>query len=203
MCRVSGVFACVVVLAGALAPAAGQTPTTYPEMKKSVAVQRLADGRVLASSAPFAVTVRNSRYTNGGNSSTTASVLVEAAPDKAVEISFMASTEFPLFQTEVQGRNEPSDPEKVLEAHIGPPWTETTARLLENSVTCTSEARWCRWTRHYRIDVSQDLLREIVADPERRKISMGVGRGAFAQWTVPREHLLATIDAVGLLHAFK
>jgi hypothetical protein len=203
MRRVWGFFVCVVMLAAALAPAAAQTPRTYPEMKKSVAVQRFADGRVLASSAPFAVVEHNSRYTNGGSSSTTASVLVEAAPDKAVEIWFMASTEFPLFQTEVEGRDEPSNPQKVIEAHIGPPWAPTTARLLENSVTCTSDARWCRWTRHYRIDVSQDLLREIVADPERRKISMGVGRGAFAQWTVPRDHLVATVDAIGLLHAFK
>jgi hypothetical protein len=183
------------------AQAHAQTPKSYEEMKKSVAVQRFAGGHVLASSAPFAVVDRQTRYMNGGTGSESVSAMIEARPDDPVEIWFMASVVFALLPTEVQGRDKPANPETRFEAHIGPPWTETTASLLENSVACTGEEQWCRWTRHYRIDVSQELVREIVADEDRKKISMGIG-GPNSRWTLPRDHLIATLDAIGLLHAF-
>jgi len=177
-------------------------PRTYDEMKESVVVQRFPGGRVLASSAAFPAVEESTRYSNGGKVTDSVSVLVEAWPDKPVVISLIVSSVFPLFPTEVSGVEKP-DPNKPLEAHVGLPWTETSGFELEGDVSCPSSGQWCRWSRTYRIDLSQDFVRQIVASEKQGKITIGLGRLTMADWTIPRDHLIATLDAIGLLHAFR
>jgi len=187
------------------APAVAEPPRTYAEMKERVAVQRFPDGRVMASSAPFAVVDEGLRFINGGVRTDSMSVLVEAWPDRPVVISLVVSWTAPLLPTETGGsdRNDPADPDRILEAHVGAPWRETTAVMVENGVKCDGAGRWCQWSRSYLVDLSQDQVREIVRAGKRRKISVGLGNRPYADWTIPRDHLIATLDAIGLLHAFK
>lgn len=192
----------IVTMLVAAMPTSAQTPRTHEEMKKAVSVKRFPDGRIVASSAAFAVVERTTRYVNGGKGSESVSVMIEAWPDKPVEIYFVASSVFAVLQTEVQSRDDPADPEKVREGYIGPPWTKTTAKVLENAVTCESEGQWCRQNRYRRIDLTQNIVLDIVADESRTSISMGLD-SAYADWTIPRSHLIATLDAIGLLHAFR
>jgi hypothetical protein len=192
------VAAALLLMAG---PSVAETPRTHEEMKKAVSVKKFADGKVIASSAPFAVTERSSRYVNGGKQTNTVSVMIEAWPDKPVEIYFLASSNWAVFQTEVQSRDDPAKPEEPRVGYVGPPWTKTTARVLENSVTCESDAKWCRQQRHRRIDLTQDMVREIVGDAKRTSISMSLD-SAHSDFKIPRSHLIATLDAIGLLHAF-
>lgn len=183
-------------------PASAQTPRTHEDMKRAVSVKRFPDGRVIASSAAFAVVERTTRYANGGNGSRSVSVMIEAWPDKPVEIYFLASSVFAVLETEKQSRDDAADPEKVVDAYIGAPWTKTVGRVLENTVTCAGVGSWCHQNRHRRIDLSQQMVREIVADETRKSISMNL-ETARAGWTIPRSHLIATLDAVGLLKAFQ
>ncbi len=194
-----GLAACL--LSGA--PTEAQTPKTYQEMKDQVVVQRFQDGRVLASSAAFAVEETSSRYLNGGKGGTSVSVLIEAWPDRPVAISFSATRITSLFEREISGRDGAPDPEEMMEAHIGPPWTDSTARKVENAIECGASTTWCLWTVTYMIDVPQDLVFDIVADDDRKKLGMSVGKFARVNWQLPREHLIATLDAIGLLHAFR
>lgn len=195
----AGLFATALVMAGWTCVA--ETPRTYAEMKKAVSVKKFADGRVIASSAAFAATEASSRYVNGGKQTTSVSVIIEAWPDKPVEIYFLASSNWAIFQTEVQSRDDPAKPDEPRDGYIGPPWTKTTARVLENTVTCGNDEQWCHQTRHRRIDLTQDMVREIVCDEKRTSISMSIDQAA-SDYTIPRSHLIATLDAIGLLHAF-
>lgn len=197
---IAGLVATMLLLAAT--PASAQEPRTYDEMKKAVSVKRFPDGRIVASSAAFAPAERTTRYINGGRGSETVSVMIEAWSDKPVEVYFLASSVWAVFQTEVQSRDDPADPQKPRDGYIGPPWTKTTARLLENTVTCESDGKWCHQSRHRRIDLTQDMVRAIVADESRKSISMSLDIAA-SDWTIPRSHLIATLDAIGLLHAFK
>lgn len=196
----AGLLAIALVLAGV--PSVSETPRTYEEMKKAVSVKKFADGRIIASSAAFAETETSSRYINGGKQTSTVSVMIEAWPDKPVEVYFLASSNWAIFQTEVQSRDDPARPDEPRDGYVGPPWTKTTARILENTVTCGNDGQWCRQTRHRRIDLTQDMVREIVRDETRSSISMSIDHAA-SDYKIPRSHLIATLDAIGLLQAFK
>lgn len=196
-------FAVLTAMAAMAACAAqAQASQSYDELKSQVVVRRYEGGRVLASSAAFAVEERTLRYLNGGKGGRLVSVLIEAWPDKPVTVSFSATSFAPLLDTEVSGRDGQPDPDELLDANIGPPWSETTARQVENQIECSGGPTWCMWTRTYMIDVPQDLVFEIVADENRDKLGMSIGKFARHSWQLPREHLIVTLDAIGLLNAF-
>jgi hypothetical protein len=193
-------FAFAIVLAITLCPAAdGQS---VESLKRQVVIQEQAAGKRVASSMNFAVIVRSTRYINGGKSQDSAFVYAEALPGKPTLVAIVGSRGYALFPEEVQSWDAEADPKAIRPAFVGYPWRETTYRTLERDVKCDGPGQWCMWTAHYQIDLPPELLREILADKDQTKLQVGLGQPS-TDWNVPKVHVVATLDALGVLEEFR
>jgi hypothetical protein len=195
-----------VVLALALALVLWPWPAAQGQsvesLKRQVVIQEQVAGKRIASSTKFAVIVRNARYVNGGRSQDSAFVYAESQPGKPTRVAIIGSRGYALFPEEVQSWDDEADPNTVRPAFIGYPWRETTYRTLERGAKCGGPGQWCMWTGHYQVDLTPELVRELLADNTQTKLQVGLGAPSTT-WNIPKDHLVATLDALGVLGEFR
>ena len=195
-------FAVIVFAMSVAAGAAAQAPKSYDDMKKMVAIDASnPSGLRIASSARFAVVKRNARATNGGQGSISASVIAEARPGSPTRVAILTSRVFSIFPTEVPAWEKEVDTELDRKGFTGAPWRETAYRILQSEVECQGASQWCRWTGYYRFELTAEDVRAMLADPKQKLIMLG-RETKNSEWTIPKEHLAATLDALGVLGEF-
>jgi hypothetical protein len=184
------------MLALALAmPVAAQSAAA---LKSKIAIESRANGVRVASSSTIAEVERHARYMNGGKGTSTAFVLAQKKDGLPAAVAVVTNTVRSVFPTEVQDVKPPEG----KTAFVGTPWREAPRQVLEHQVKCEeSSAEWCRLTTTYQLNLSAEDVRALLTQKE-KTIRIGTSTG-YTGWTVPKAHLVATLDALGVLNEFQ
>jgi hypothetical protein len=95
------------------------------------------------------------------------------------------------------GPSDPSDP-----VSVGSPWRDADIRYRGSRVECVQSQYWCARTWGIEIVLPDEVVRSVVSNPKKKDIPLAMSKPRRVDWRVPREELIATLDALGVLSEF-
>jgi hypothetical protein len=160
------------------------------------------DGGRLATSRK-AAEIKNKRgYTPGAE--VISAFWVEARkPDNGpVEVALVGERLRFILPTEAPQQREwgPSDPPNPVQ--VGSPWRDADLRYRGIEIHCISDAYWCSQKWFIEVVLPEGVIRSVVNNPKTKEIRLTLSNRRRVDWRTPRDELMATLEALGVLAEF-
>jgi hypothetical protein len=94
----------------------------------------------------------------------------------------------------------PWDPAEPVS--VGSPWQDADLRYRGASYKCLSDAHWCWQSRFIEVVLPESLVRSVVTNPKMKEVRLSLSNRRKVEWRTPRDELIATLNALGVLNEF-
>jgi hypothetical protein len=196
--RLAWIFALALAVA---VPARAEPGKDLEKIVQKITVVTSADGSRVASSSPLAETKPFSRFANGGHGSLTVFAFARKREGAPTAVSLLATRIDPIFRTEVQNFDGANAPAPSGKGVVGDPWRDVPFKLIEHTIKCgASSAQMCMRTRAYQFDLSVADVQALLA-AKQKGVRLSTD-SIHTEWTLPADHLAATLEALGVLAEF-
>jgi hypothetical protein len=112
-------------------------------------------------------------------------------------LRYILPSEAPKTKSTTYGPWDPPDP-----VHVGSPWKEADLRYRGSEIQCISDQHWCWQVWFLEVSLPEDVVQSVVTNPKKKEVPLSLSKRRRVEWRTPRDELIATLDALGVLAEF-